>query len=176
MTFINPKNPKGLFDDDVINSYLGKKGKAYSEDDDVSYWYTDGAGRGGATASPAVICKGQQDGSYALPYVGECLYMDVGGWFGNGEKKSPENHARHRQFGVVCGNAAALCSFLGEKKKQRKRDFAKREHEKLGSSAVYGERIDSCSTSLNRLVSRSRVSGRPSVSTWGTSLSSARSR
>jgi hypothetical protein len=90
MTSIDPKDPRGLFENDVINSYLDKKGKAYSEDDDVSYWYSDGAGSGGATASRAVVCKDQKDGTYALPYIGECLYMDVGCWTGNGEK-SPES-------------------------------------------------------------------------------------
>src|SRR3990172_3455918 len=136
---IDPKDPKGMFENDVINSYLDKKGKEYSLDD-VSYWYSDGAGSGGATARSAVVCKDQKDGTLALPYIGECLYMDVGCWTGNGEK-SPENHQRHREFGVVCGNVAALCSFPGELKK-RTAEFSNPDHgNKLERSAVYKERI-----------------------------------
>ena len=137
---IDPKAPKGLFENDVIDSYLDKEGEKYSLDD-VNYWYSGAAGRGGATASKAVVCKGQNDGSYALPYIGECLYMDVGGWFGSGEK-SPENHQRHREFGVVCGNVAALCSFTG-KKEQRAALFSKQAHgDALLKSSLFKERID----------------------------------
>jgi len=134
----NPKVRKGTFEWNVISSYTHREGKEYAADDvSYSHW-GERAGRG-ATAQQASMSEGQKDANLALPYIGQFLYMDVGCWTGDGGESG---HERHREFGVVCGKVAALCSFTGERKK-RELDYVNKKHETdLTSSTVFKERIE----------------------------------
>lgn len=102
--------PKGFFDSEVVKEYLAEKGGRYDAER-VEYWL-DPAKVGGLAAATAMIPTGGDGGKASLQGQGEIVCMDVGCWAGNG-RKSDENHERHREFGVVVGNVAVLCSFQG---------------------------------------------------------------
>ena len=130
--------PKGFFGSDVVKAYLDEQGAPY-EKDEVEYWL-DPAKEGKLIGGTAVVPKGGNGGNVSLPYAGEFLCMDVGCWAGNGPK-SDKNHQRHREFGVVCGNVAALCSFPGGGSED---EFAKGRRgvfEVSGGMALYRDRI-----------------------------------
>jgi UDP-2,3-diacylglucosamine pyrophosphatase LpxH len=108
-----PTIAKGFFEHDIVRAYLtdfmDHPDDVY-EKPDVEYRY-DPVVLDNLHQASGVVCS---DGKakLALADIGHCLYMDVGCWAGNGPKDA-RNHARHREFGVVCGNVAALCEFPG---------------------------------------------------------------
>ena len=81
---INPKPRKndGAFEEDVKNAFLDKdaNNKKYT-DDEVEYSHSCGEGEN----TPWIQGKGQEGGTLALP-AGQCIYMDVGCWTGNGPR------------------------------------------------------------------------------------------
>lgn len=105
------EEPRGWFDDDLVAQFLVQDSKArLFLDPDLRYnrpepanLHTLAVHGGGAHYSPFSI--------------GQRLFLDVGCWTGNGPD-STANHKRHREFGIVSGNAAFLCAFpgIGEKK------------------------------------------------------------
>jgi UDP-2,3-diacylglucosamine pyrophosphatase LpxH len=101
-------DPEGFFDSKVVEAYLNEKGDLYNRDN-VEYWF-DPAKLRTLTAKKATVWKDGTGGKQSFPGLGQCLFMDVGCWAGNGSK-SKQNHQRHREFGVVCGDVAVLCSF-----------------------------------------------------------------
>src|SRR3990172_6026804 len=108
--------PKGYFFPDVVDDFLNEKGEKY-ESDVVDYWYSPQTA-GAIKGQTITAYKGGNAGNISLPPLGECICMDVGCWTGDGEK-SERNHQRHRDFGVVCGNMAVLCSFPGKDKSNK---------------------------------------------------------
>lgn len=56
--------------------------------------------------------------------VGSLLYMDVGRWGGSARTDMNTSAAwgRRRDFGLVCGRTAALCSYQGKNKSEKNKD------------------------------------------------------
>ena len=100
------EGPKGVFDRKVVKAYLEQKGAEF-ESDTVKYWYDPKT----YSAAAAQHYHGQP-GNNSVSSYGECLCLDVGLWAGNGPKND-QNHERHREFGIVTRNVAALCRFPG---------------------------------------------------------------
>src|SRR3990172_10229417 len=111
--------PKGFFFPKVVEGYLNDEKHT---PDEVDYYYSPRA-LPDIPAQVVKIPKGGNGGKVSPPYLAEIVCMDVGLWAGNGPK-SEKNHERHRDFGVVCGNVVALCSFPGTPKPTGKAAFA----------------------------------------------------
>jgi hypothetical protein len=110
--------PKGYFFPDVVNDFLEEKGAKY-DSPAVDYWYSPQTA-GSQKGQTITAYEGGNAGKQSLRTLGEYVCMDVGCWTGDGEK-SEKNHQRHRDFGVVCGNMAVLCSFPGKTGNDKKK-------------------------------------------------------
>jgi UDP-2,3-diacylglucosamine pyrophosphatase LpxH len=109
------EGPKGVFDVRVVQAYLKQSGAEF-ESDTVKYWYDPKT----YSAAAAHHYHGQP-GNNSLSSYGECICLDVGFWAGNGPKND-QNHERHREFGIVTRNVAALCRFPGQFKGEKALD------------------------------------------------------
>ena len=173
--FIDPKPHAklvdGAFQEKVQKAYLTMNYKGMEKERDTwdQVLYTRAGGEGGNAPPAWIVGKEQPDGSYAVP-DGECLYMDVGCWCGNGPE-SPQNYERHREFGVVCGTVAALCSFAEKDEKGNAGNAAKppkagevtfveKVHETaLRNSVVFEQRIEPFLRELSKELNRSAQGG-----------------
>jgi hypothetical protein len=101
-------DPKGFFDSKVVEAYLNEKGDLYHRDN-VEYWFDPEKLRT-LTANKATVWKDGTGGKQSFPGLGQCLFMDVGCWAGNGPKKDDKNHERHRDFGVARSSPRPRCA------------------------------------------------------------------
>jgi hypothetical protein len=105
------EEPKGWFDADTVSAYLSEDPtREYYSRNDVYYFRTEPA-----KLHPIKVCD-ENNVCYSPQSIGQCLCLDVGSWTGSGQK-SVTTHQMHREFGVVCGSIAALCSFRVNKEK-----------------------------------------------------------
>jgi hypothetical protein len=167
--FIDPKpNAKlvdGAFEEEVQKAYLTMDYKKMEAEggtwDQVQY--TRVCLEGAYAPPPWLMAERQEDGTYVVP-DGECLYMDVGCWCGNGPE-SREHYERHREFGVVCGTVAALCSFAekdekGNAPKPGQVKFVQQDHnDALENSAVFKQRIEPFLKDLSKELNGSAQGG-----------------
>jgi len=113
----------GSFDAQTIHDYLGKDGKLF-ESDSVVYWLDPIDGH--PPASHRTCPVGPNGAALCGKEVGRLLYMDVGRWGGSGTVGGDtDQHWRHqRDFGLVCGRVAALCSYLEPNTRRSHRIYA----------------------------------------------------
>ncbi len=105
----------GNFSKATIHDYLTQAAKPEDDQtqepayamDDLHYFYDPVRCR---LQLPAIQVPKSGSAAARTPIVGQCLCLDVGCWAGNGPKDD-RNHARHRDFGVVCGDIAVLCYY-----------------------------------------------------------------
>ncbi len=119
---------RGVFDSKTIklnlDHLINRKGKPLSDSVDyrippeLANKFKDAGGRPRHQVDP------NQTTTLAQPALASMLYMDVGLWAGDGpsEDSTDASWARRRDFGLVCGRLAVLCSYRHGDKREANAD------------------------------------------------------
>jgi hypothetical protein len=113
-----PDPNNDLFNSDILRYYVDgytglKMAPQFAGKRCITKYYTkDGEGLppGGVDG---IIDEQEVCTTISAPHVASMLYVDVGRWGGSaaGRKKTDSDWGRCREFGVVCGRSAALCTY-----------------------------------------------------------------
>ena len=103
---------KGYFLDDTVDAFFNKNGPKFTAETVKYYLFNDKTPQF-FQGNEACVTIDSSLATFCPPALFRILYMDVGLWAGDGggAMKWP----KYRDFGVVSGKAAALCSFVDPK-------------------------------------------------------------
>lgn len=107
MNIYNEENYK--FSDETKNDYASKLKSYYSDDLQIYKCQSEDLQNIKMAQKPTYSTEQKEDTILESSKINQFLYMDVGRW--GGDKKTGDAWTRRRDFGLVCGSAAMLCSY-----------------------------------------------------------------